>query len=425
MEKKTIGGFIAALRKANGLTQKQLAEKLNVSDKAVSRWERDETMPDLVLIPVLAEIFGVTADELLRGQRNNPDTTPSAAAPEKREQQLRRILKSNKSQYTTRSTISIGIALLGLLSAMIGNLAFLRAYIGFFAGCMFFGAAAVCQIIFLVHGLSAVDDEEFIGDQLSAYRQFLFKTGSGVFSCIILLFVFTLPLIIEVPDPYWGLAIGDWLICGVPLVLLGMVILTVANWILTWLLGKKGMIPVDPVKAARNLLRLKMVFGGAGILLVIFGCQALFNSLAKATDFVKGTEFKTAEAFIEYMETPTDYFGNPLTILGTEETDSNTIFYRFRDSNGEEFQIYCEMETVRPKLDDPESYFSYWKLNLYAESYAFNWKNDNSFTITVYNQDEHRNGDTIIESINLSFLLAYLSVIVVCVVLYRKKSRKI
>ena len=42
MEKKTIGSFIAALRRANGLTQKELAEKLNVSDKAVSRWERDE-----------------------------------------------------------------------------------------------------------------------------------------------------------------------------------------------------------------------------------------------------------------------------------------------------------------------------------------------------------------------------------------------
>ena len=40
MEKKTIGGFIAALRKANGMTQKDLAEQLNVSDKTVSRWER-------------------------------------------------------------------------------------------------------------------------------------------------------------------------------------------------------------------------------------------------------------------------------------------------------------------------------------------------------------------------------------------------
>ncbi len=78
MEKKTIGQFIAALRKANGMTQKELAEKLNVSDKAVSRWERDENAPDLSLIPVIAEIFGVTSDEILRGERaaaKSPDGT--------------------------------------------------------------------------------------------------------------------------------------------------------------------------------------------------------------------------------------------------------------------------------------------------------------------------------------------------------------
>ena len=57
MERKTIGGLIAALRKANGMTQKDLAERLHVSDKAVSRWERDESAPDLSLIPVIAEIF--------------------------------------------------------------------------------------------------------------------------------------------------------------------------------------------------------------------------------------------------------------------------------------------------------------------------------------------------------------------------------
>ena len=66
MEKKTIGGFIAALRKANGMTQKDLAERLNVSDKTVSRWERDDGAPDLAAIPAIAEIFGVTCDELLR-----------------------------------------------------------------------------------------------------------------------------------------------------------------------------------------------------------------------------------------------------------------------------------------------------------------------------------------------------------------------
>ena len=47
MERKTIGGFIAALRRANGMTQRELAERLNVSDKTVSRWERDESAPEL------------------------------------------------------------------------------------------------------------------------------------------------------------------------------------------------------------------------------------------------------------------------------------------------------------------------------------------------------------------------------------------
>ena len=75
MEQKTIGKFIAALRKANGMTQKKLAEHLNVSDKTVSRWECDEGTPDLSAIPVLAEIFGVSCDELLRGERRPPRRT--------------------------------------------------------------------------------------------------------------------------------------------------------------------------------------------------------------------------------------------------------------------------------------------------------------------------------------------------------------
>ena len=78
MEKKTLGSFLAALRKSNGMTQKELAERLCVSDKAVSRWERDETYPDLTLIPVIADIFGVSSDELLRGERVIGDNKESA-----------------------------------------------------------------------------------------------------------------------------------------------------------------------------------------------------------------------------------------------------------------------------------------------------------------------------------------------------------
>ena len=66
---QNIGKRIKDLRKQNDLTQEKLATLLGVTDKAVSRWERDECAPDLSVIPVLAEIFDITIDELLRGQR--------------------------------------------------------------------------------------------------------------------------------------------------------------------------------------------------------------------------------------------------------------------------------------------------------------------------------------------------------------------
>ena len=70
MEMNLLGGRIAALRKARGMTQKELAESLHISDKSVSRWERGETAPDLSLLPALAEHLNVTLDELLSGRKS-------------------------------------------------------------------------------------------------------------------------------------------------------------------------------------------------------------------------------------------------------------------------------------------------------------------------------------------------------------------
>ncbi len=151
MERKTIGGFISTLRKANGMTQRELAEKLNVSDKTISRWERDDGAPDLSAIPVIAEIFGVTCDELLRGERkpmaewmkSRPEQTDAEGVDGlqkqndgkcdgtggitpanqkltlKGEKQCQRILAVGLAKYKTKTFIAMGISSLGLIAAMI------------------------------------------------------------------------------------------------------------------------------------------------------------------------------------------------------------------------------------------------------------------------------------------------------------------
>lgn len=73
MDQIKIGKFISSLRKEKGYTQEQLAEKLNVSNKSISRWENGNTMPDLSLIPKLCEILGISINELLSGERIESD----------------------------------------------------------------------------------------------------------------------------------------------------------------------------------------------------------------------------------------------------------------------------------------------------------------------------------------------------------------
>ena len=99
MDARNTGALIAARRKAMGLTQKQLAERLLVSDKAVSKWENGASYPEVTLLPPLAQILGITVDELLAGavreQEQSQETEQADAAdtPEKQSHYLKVIRK--------------------------------------------------------------------------------------------------------------------------------------------------------------------------------------------------------------------------------------------------------------------------------------------------------------------------------------------
>ena len=67
----SVGKTIATLRKEKGWTQADLAEKIGLTDKAVSKWESDNGLPDTTNFPALAEIFGVSIDYLMTGPKES------------------------------------------------------------------------------------------------------------------------------------------------------------------------------------------------------------------------------------------------------------------------------------------------------------------------------------------------------------------
>ncbi len=68
MANRSMGEIIGTLRREKGMTQKELADMLNITDKAVSKWERDIACPDTQTIPKLAEIFGISVEELMNAK---------------------------------------------------------------------------------------------------------------------------------------------------------------------------------------------------------------------------------------------------------------------------------------------------------------------------------------------------------------------
>ena len=74
MANLSMGELISTLRKEKGMTQKDLADKMNVTDKAVSKWERNLSCPDINSIPDLAEALGISVEELLNASKKEEET---------------------------------------------------------------------------------------------------------------------------------------------------------------------------------------------------------------------------------------------------------------------------------------------------------------------------------------------------------------
>ncbi len=120
MDNVKTGKLIADCRREKGLTQQQLADMLNLSNKTISKWESGAGSPDISNLTEVAKVLGITVDELLNGERKSEQANDAANEN-----------NSAKSQVTTSQMITIALILLGIsIGGILGILAYNNGWLG-------------------------------------------------------------------------------------------------------------------------------------------------------------------------------------------------------------------------------------------------------------------------------------------------------
>ena len=169
-----MGSFLAALRKAKGMTQQEVADRLNVSNKTISKWERDEGCPEIMMLPLIAELYSVTIDEILRGERINREEKIEYTET-KSEKQIKYLLDRATTKFKNLSIISVVLGVASVLLAytigdIISNFNFL--WVGLLTTLLLASASVIVIAIAVNNLLSGLNDEEIINnDTLQATKK--------------------------------------------------------------------------------------------------------------------------------------------------------------------------------------------------------------------------------------------------------------
>ena len=344
MEAKTMGSFLAALRKAAGMTQRELAEQLHVSDKAVSRWERDECAPDLALIPVIAEIFSVTCDELLRGGRDRGDQTGD---PAKADKQRQWILRKTRSKFISHTLLALLGPALGAVAAAGAVLGFLRAVLGFWlgaAGCL---VGAVVQLV-LWNGVVLSLSDDRAGDEAALCRYELLRRTegallicAGVLAALLPLNGYTSLTMLylfqgQLPTPYWPQAAA----AGGGTVLLGLLLCRALNPIL----ARRAPVSLPPETAKETVRRVRAQSRVAWTLAAALSATALVQGAVTlvwpTAALVHGAVYDTVDDFRAVMSTnlpapEEDFTNQELMALTQQLSENQSIQFQSEEGRGQ------------------------------------------------------------------------------------------
>lgn len=419
MEKRTIGAFIAVLRKANGMTQRELAERLHVSDKTVSRWERDEGTPELALIPVIAELFGVSCDELLRGQRSAPEVREATPAPEKSETEAgskaaQRLLDVSLQRFRIQSMVACGVSCVGLVAALAANFAFLRGYLGAFIGLACFTAAILCEVIFIDRAFTAVAGVSNDHHAALAYRWRAFRMSCMAVGGITGALIPSLAMLLS-GGAHYGLT-GETMAV--------MVLLFGAVWLVLFYIGgcavRSELLRRDvlrlPEKALENLrtnlrLQRRIALCVAALLALLALLHGLAVNLLNPWEIAGEQRFDSYDDFRAFAETP---------VTGPFDTAADALGRQYAANGDPDWQAYYQSRIV---LRDGTVVCEYLRLNGNAASISWVERDGSPLPIIVVTYDALAAAQRWVTLRNILFICAYGTVIAGGVILYFRQRR--
>ena len=413
--KMSLGAFIAQLRKEKGLTQKQLSEILGVSDKTISHWEREESAPDISILPMLADTLGVSVDELLKGEINQPINAVPQFTPKS-------VTDKTPNGYRIFKIANVVSAALSLFSTIFSSATvyFFRYitldhtanYISFFAtlGAVF--VSAVLTVIFNLIFTTKLDPDS------ESHNRYRFKANR-----------------ISTLNVYLGLVClsanlvftGRY---GFIFVAIALVLCLIAEFIFKGNILSVGKAFENEMKKSIYRLR-KSCTVLCAVLVIIGSCGHFFISecwTPNTTDKI----FDTVQEFKEYMETPIDEPEDVWEIDGvvvttapptttpvpTEPLQSPVVTItpnQIKDSE--------DTETIYDDNGNEVVTFVFRNKAVYEYSYNSSGK----FCITTY--DSMRKAEAINRFRNhtLDFLMPvyYIAMIAVSLIVYKKKLKEI
>ena len=140
MQELKIADFLQTLRKAHGYTQQEVADHLHISNKTISKWETGQALPDILSLKALAELYDVTVDEILNGQKDFKESP-------KKDKAINNLLTANVGKKLNFYLLISGIVfLIGLLIDLVLS-SFNYDLVGFFINFFIVGIGIIIYFL--------------------------------------------------------------------------------------------------------------------------------------------------------------------------------------------------------------------------------------------------------------------------------------